>query len=54
MDEKEDSKDRIEAYKTAAEASANIYKLVAERTHVQSYGLKQSKLLYHDNQQESK
>ncbi len=30
MDEKERSTDRVEAYKTAAEASANIYKLVAE------------------------
>ena len=30
MDEKERSTDRIEAYKTAAEASANIFKLVQD------------------------
>jgi hypothetical protein len=50
-DEKERSTDRIEAYKTAAEASANIYKLVAEGP-VFRVTVKQSKLPF-DNNQES-
>jgi hypothetical protein len=54
MDEKEKATDRIEAYKTAAEASANIFKLINEGpTFKTSIGIKQlSSSSYHDNNQE--
>ena len=54
MDEKEKVSDRIEAYKTAAEASANIFKLINEGpTFGTSIGIKQlSSSSYYDNNQE--
>jgi hypothetical protein len=51
MDEKEISKDRIEAYKTACEASANIFKLVQEGPTFKT-SIKQLSS-YHNNNQES-
>ena len=51
MDDKEHSRDRIEAYKTAAEASANIYKLVAEGPTFR-VTVKQSKLPFDNNHQQ--
>ena len=52
MDEKERSTDRIEAYKTACEASANIFKLVQEGpTFKTSIDVK--KLPFDNNHQES-
>ena len=50
MDEKERSIDRIEAYKTAAEASANIYKLIAEGPTFKT-SISQSKLPFDNNHQ---